>query len=429
MDLIVKFVAEFVATLCEMSPYLLIGFAIAGLLHAFVPRSMTQRYFQGTGVGASFRAALLGVPLPLCSCGVIPTSMAFYKNGASKGSTLSFLISTPQTGVDSIIATYSMLGLPFAIMRPVLAFITGVAGGWIEGVVDKTDGNDNMALPNEMPDNATPRGFWRKLVEALRYGFIDFLGDISKWLVIGLLVAALITTLVPRDFMETMSLSPILQMLLIIIVAVPMYVCATGSIPVAAGLVAVGVDPGAAFVFLMAGPATNAAAITILRKTLGLRALLVYLSTIICGALIGGLVISYLLPADWFVVASRGVCDECVVGGGIGLLSIVCGVVMTILVVCSYVIGKICDSHKLSGDDTTMADGRTFVFKVRNMTCSHCKANVERAAKSVNPNLVVEANLSDATLVVSGKSVDPEMIIRAVSQMGYDITLLPHSDK
>ena len=429
MDLIVKFVAEFVATLCEMSPYLLIGFGIAGLLHVFVPRSLTQRYFHGSGVGASFRAALLGVPLPLCSCGVIPTSMAFYKNGASKGSTLSFLVSTPQTGVDSIIATYSMLGLPFAIMRPLLAFITGVAGGWIEGVVDKQEDNENKTVvDDDMSVDVSPRGFWRKLVEALRYGFIDFLGDISKWLVIGLLVAALITTLVPHDFMETMNLSPILQMLLIIVVAVPMYVCATGSIPVAAGLVAVGVDPGAAFVFLMAGPATNAATITILRKTLGQRALLVYLLSIVCGALVGGVVISYLLPTDWFAVASRGVCGECVVGDGIGLVPIVCGVIMAALVVWSFVFNKICGCHK-SFDEAGCAPAEiTAVFKVKNMTCSHCKANVESAAKSVAPGLFAEANVSESTLVVRGLSVETEKIVEAVSQMGYDISLLSQCD-
>ncbi|MDD6783625.1 MAG: permease, partial [Prevotellaceae bacterium] len=295
----------------------------------------------------------------------------------------------------------------------------------IEGVVDKQEDNENKTVvDDDMSAEVSPSGFWRKLVEALRYGFIDFLGDISKWLVIGLLVAALITTLVPHDFMETMNLSPILQMLLIIVVAVPMYVCATGSIPVAAGLVAVGVDPGAAFVFLMAGPATNAATITILRKTLGQRALLVYLSTIISGALIGGVVISYLLPTDWFAVASRGVCGECVVGDGIGLVPIVCGVIMAALVVWSFVSNKICGCHK-SFDEAGCAPAEIIaVFKVKNMTCSHCKANVESAAKSVDPGLFAEANVSEATLVVRGLSVETEKIVEAVSQMGYDISLL-----
>ena len=132
MEIVYKFFFSFAATLCEMAPFLLIGFGFAGLLYAFLPQNTIHRYFGGSPLGSATRAALLGVPLPLCSCGIIPTSMAFYKNGASKGSTVSLLIATPQTGVYSILATYSMMGLPFAIMRPIVAFITGIVGGWIE---------------------------------------------------------------------------------------------------------------------------------------------------------------------------------------------------------------------------------------------------------------------------------------------------------
>lgn len=426
MDFTYNFIIDFVATLCEMAPFLLIGFAFAGILYAFLPQQTIHRYFGGSPLGSSMRAALLGVPLPLCSCGVIPTSMAFYKNGASKGSTVSLLIATPQTGVDSILATYSMMGLPFAIIRPVVAFVTGIIGGWVEGVRDQKshhegqtqiDIDDDENYFNE--ENQVRGNFGHRCVVAFKYGFYDFLGDIAKWLLVGLVLAALITTLIPKDFISSLNLPPILQMLLVLIIAIPLYVCATGSIPLAASFIAVGLSPGAAFVFLMAGPATNAATITVLNKFLGKKTLITYLLSIICGAVIGGLIIEYALPHEWFSHTSGIMCANCLGTEHLGLVSIVCGAVLSLLIIVAFIGKRIETKKSLAKINNTM---QTAVFNVTNMTCSHCKANVERSAMGIEGVETAVADLQAKTLTVCGTSFDPTHVLNAVEKAGYIIS-------
>ncbi|MDE5959958.1 MAG: permease, partial [Muribaculaceae bacterium] len=125
--MITEFLATFWAMLCEMAPYLLLGFLFAGMLHAFLPASFYNRHLGRPGFWSVAKAAMFGVPLPLCSCGVIPTAMSMRRQGASRAATVSFLISTPQTGVDSILATGSLLGWPLALIRPIAAFATALA--------------------------------------------------------------------------------------------------------------------------------------------------------------------------------------------------------------------------------------------------------------------------------------------------------------
>ncbi len=238
---------------CEMAPYLLLGFLIAGLLHVLVPKGFYRKYLSRDNKWAVLWAALLGVPLPLCSCGVIPTAIGLRKENASKGAVASFLIATPQTGIDSILATFSLLGLGFAIVRPVAALITGVCGGLL---VNRFAGEEE-ASSDSSSSCSVESGFW--LVRVLRYAFVDLLQDIGGRLVIGLLLAALIQVVVPEGFFLRFGNYPLLQMLVILVVAIPMYICSTGSIPVAAALMMKGLSPGAALVMLMAGPAVNLA--------------------------------------------------------------------------------------------------------------------------------------------------------------------------
>ena len=188
---------EIWALVNEMSPYLLLGFAFAGLLHSFVPASLYRRYLGKNSFSSVIWAALLGVPLPLCSCGVIPTAMSLRKEGASKGATTSFLIATPQTGVDSILATASLLGVPFAILRPVAALVTALFGG---GVVTMATRNEPNEAIQKQAEDKPKLSFWQKCLEALRYGFVDMIQDIGRWLVLGLVIAGLITVFVPDDF-------------------------------------------------------------------------------------------------------------------------------------------------------------------------------------------------------------------------------------
>ncbi|MFI3318934.1 MAG: SO_0444 family Cu/Zn efflux transporter [Rikenellaceae bacterium] len=306
-----NYLRELLFTLNEMSPYLILGFFISGLLHVYVPKSLYARFLHRKGFRSVMGAALLGVPLPLCSCGVIPTAISLKKEGASSGATVSFLVATPQTGLDSILATYSLLGLPFAIIRPVAAFIIGIFGGLF---VDKFGGHEpkkidfsKFTLQGQEPkkcscgcSHSSTQPQKKSLGAALKYGFVDMMRDFGKWLVVGLLIAAAITAFIPDSLFELFKDHYALNILLILLISTPMYICATGSIPVALSLILKGVSPGAAFVLLMAGPATNFASLIILNKELGLRKTIIYLTTIIIGAVGCALIIDFVLPHEWF---------------------------------------------------------------------------------------------------------------------------------
>ncbi len=290
---------EIIALVNQMSPYILLGFLLAGLMHAFIPNNMYRKYLGGHSFRSVVNAAVLGVPLPLCSCGVIPTAMSLRREGASKGATVAFLISTPQTGVDSIIATYSLMGLPFALLRPVAAFVTSIFGGIL---VNKFDRSEEVVMERGEGNGAKPErmNFFRKMLSALEYAYVDMMQDIGKWLMIGLVVAGIITVFVPESFFALFVDKPLLSMMIVLVFAVPMYLCATGSIPIAMALMMKGLSPGAALVLLMAGPAVNAASMLVIGKVLGKRTMVLYLISIIGGAILFGLGIDYLLPPEWF---------------------------------------------------------------------------------------------------------------------------------
>ncbi|MFI3285503.1 MAG: SO_0444 family Cu/Zn efflux transporter [Rikenellaceae bacterium] len=306
---------ELLTTLNEMSPYLILGFLISGLLHVYVPKSLYARFLHRKGFGSVVGAAILGVPLPLCSCGVIPTSVSLKKEGASDGATVAFLVGTPQTGVDSILATYSLLGLPFAIIRPIAAFVVAIFSGVAVDKFGTTKTIDYTKL-KFAPQAAAPstcgcgcshdhsihddpkkkRSIWA----ALHYGYVEMMVDYGKWLVIGLLIAAAITAFIPDSVFVLFKEYYMLNILLILLISAPMYICATGSIPIALSLILKGVSPGAAFVLLMAGPATNVASLIILNKEIGARKTMIYLISIIVGAVACALVIDFVLPQEWF---------------------------------------------------------------------------------------------------------------------------------
>lgn len=283
----------------EMSPFLLLGFLFAGILHVYVPGAVYHRYLSGSGFRSVWYATLLGIPLPLCSCGVIPTAMGLRRDGASRGATVSFLIATPETGVDSIAATYSLMGLPFAIVRPLTALFTALMAGTL---VNRW-GTKTVAPVDEEPKKCCCCCHEKKrnrVLAALDYAFVDMMGDIGKWLVVGLVVAALITVFVPSEWFDIFRGHTLLSMVAVLAVAIPMYICATGSIPIAVALIMKGLTPGAALVMLMAGPACNAATLLLVGKKLGRRTLAIYLASIIAGAVGAGFIIDR-LPAAWFM--------------------------------------------------------------------------------------------------------------------------------
>ncbi len=280
----------------EMAPYLLLGFLCAGLVHLLVPESQIKRHIGGKGPLSTIKAALLGVPLPLCSCGVIPTGLSLRKMGASKGATISFLVSTPQTGVDSILATYGMMGWIFAVFRPVAAFVSGITGGLLADALLPDDGHDRPHQPHCCAhchhDATEEEGGRRGLAEAWHFAFHTMIDDTARWLMLGILIAGVIETVIPADPAGAFfGSSGIAAMLLVMAAAIPMYVCSTSSIPIAVALIGSGFSPGTAFVFLTAGPATNTATVTAITRTMGSAATAIYLGTIALSSLGAGLLL------------------------------------------------------------------------------------------------------------------------------------------
>jgi len=287
-------IVDFWATVSEMSPYLLFGFFVAGALSVLVSQAFVERHLGGRGLWPLLKASIFGVPLPLCSCGVIPVSMSLHKHGASKGSTIAFLLSTPQTGVDSIFVTLSLLGPIFAVFRPVAAFITGIVGGTFVDIFEKTGNAEGHRekCTDECCNNPQKKG---KIVRGLKYGFVTLPRDIGKAMLIGLVIAAFISALVPDGFFAEHLGTGIFAMVVMMFLGIPIYVCATASVPVAAALIMKGLTPGAALVFLMTGPATNAASFVTIWKVLGRRTALTYLATVAGCALLGGILLDALV--------------------------------------------------------------------------------------------------------------------------------------
>ncbi len=415
VEIIVGYGIALWGLMLEMSPYLLLGFFIAGLLYVYFPKDKVSKYLGKNNFRSTLNAALIGVPLPLCSCGVIPTGISFYKNGASKGSSVSFLISTPQTGVDSIFATYALLGLPLAIIRPIIALITGVIGGLVTNTIEKSAPSEKEdKKPVKIQETKQPGN---KLNVMLHYAFVEFLQDISKWLIIGLLLAALMAVLIPDDFFTNYLGNEYLSMLIVLVASIPLYVCATGSVPIAAVLLMKGLSPGAAIVFLMAGPATNAATITVIGKVLGRKTLISYLASIIGGALIFGIIVNEFLPREWFTSHM----DHSVTGHGSHMLpywlNVGSSVLLILLLINGYV-QKYFNRTKLN-ETKIINDMTEKTIKVNGMTCNHCKANVQNNLSSIEGIENIEIDLESGKVKMTGESIDLDQVKNKVESIGY----------
>ncbi len=283
--------------LVELAPWMLLGTAVAGAMHAFLPAGVMRRVLGGRG--AVWKSVLVGIPLPLCSCAVIPVGLGLKRQGASDGASVAFLIATPQTGVDSVLVTAGMLGWPLALFKVATALVTGLIGGWLTDAVTPK----RFSLPIVETDQAasTPTDFLSRLASGAAHAD-ELIRSIWRWLAIGILVSAAITALVPPAWMEGLSAYGVLaSMGAALALSLPLYVCATASVPIAASLVATGLPLGAVIVFLMAGPATNVATLGAVSRGLGWRALAAYLATILVGAIAG----AWLFEA-WFGGVSLG---------------------------------------------------------------------------------------------------------------------------
>jgi hypothetical protein len=426
MEKIVDFGKEFYFLVSEMAPYLLFGFLFAGLLKAFFPTDGIMRFMGKKNFRSVLNAALLGVPLPLCSCGVIPTAVSFYRSGATKGATTSFLISTPQTGVDSMLATYSLLGLPFAIIRPIVALVTGLVGGTASHAFDK----DQLSPADKDPDRGIIQAkptFIQRMKTVVQYGFGELVEDIVKWLLIGLLAATLLSMLIPDSFFSRYIGNPWIEMLVVLAASVPLYICATGSIPLAAVLLMKGISPGAALVFLMAGPATNVATMMVISNTMGKKAFFIYLATIVGGALFFGTVVNELLPASWFGMSHMGSHEHVMGGNWVNAVSTI--FLSGLILVAIW--NKWLKNRVLPNKSMKMEQAKNQFYttvSVEGMTCNHCRMTVENNISAIEGVEEVTVDLQSGKVKIGGNGVNMEKVVKRVKELGYQISGPRNSD-
>lgn len=398
--------ASFWLVLGEMAPYLLFGFLVAGVLSVFISPEFVERHLGGRGIWPVVKASAFGVPLPLCSCGVIPVAASIRRHGAGRGATTAFLISTPQTGVDSILATLSLLGPVFAVYRPVAALLSGILGG---AIVSATDNNGASTGPKEKCTEACcsaepGRG---RIGRAIAYGFVTLPRDIGRTLLVGLAIAALISAVVPEGYFSSLVPRGPLQILVLMMVGVPVYICATASIPVAANLIVAGVSPGAAFALLMTGPATNAATVATVWKVLGKRTCLIYLATMAVAAFAGGMLLDGIVSARDVQEGMRhGWMPEWVkVVSAVALLGVLAAGAL--------------HRHRHTETAGHSHGPQSLALAVKGMTCSHCVAAVRRALSQCAGVETVEIDLASGRAEISGRDLDAALLCRAVGELGY----------
>lgn len=517
MNLVTDFVWEFITLFSEMAPFLLLGFLLAGILHVWVPNRIYVPKISKPNFASVLWASLFGVPLPICSCGVIPTAIALRREGASKGASVSFLISTPATGVDSILATYSLLGLPFAILRPIAAFVTAMFGGVLtnfatRGETDRNESAGNVAVgahgdsakhehhhdhhhdhdehcecgdhhhehcgcccddDHEHCECGGPSAgsgtFTGKIKETFRYGLVNMVGDVSKWLMIGLVLGALISAFVPNELFLALREYPILCMVCVLLLAMPMYTCATGSIPLALALVAKGITPGAALVLLMAGPATSIASMLVVGKAFGKRTLAAYLFSIAFGAMFFGFIVdTFFMDTFLSAMLPQGAAD-CHGHGALGVFDYVCAGLLAAFMLYAKFAHKGCDDHcgcgcgcgdsckcadsceddhdhdhcecgescechehgehdhhhGASAGSATLAHSEPVskTYRVNGMNCSHCKACVEKAVRPLDGVVFAEADVASKSLHVEwhdDDDIDMASLKTAVEEAGFE---------
>ena len=304
MNLIAQILGTSWNLLLEASIYMVFGLLISGLLKVFLDPGMVARHLGKGRFASVFKAAILGVPIPLCSCGVLPAALSLKKQGANNGATTAFMISTPESGVDSIAITYALLDPIMTVARPIVAFITAAIAGISENLMGYRESTRSATADLKCPVDGCCDGvncppeihkkhhtLIERMIAGLRFAFIDFWGDLVGWFIIGILLAGVITTLIPDDIFSRYLGSGWPAMVLMLAVGIPLYICATASTPIAAALILKGVSPGAALVFLLAGPATNIASLTVLVGVLGKRAAALYVTAIAVSAVFFGLLL------------------------------------------------------------------------------------------------------------------------------------------
>jgi len=432
MELLLDIVVASWNVLTEMAPYLLFGFFIAGVLSVLISPEWVERHLGGGGIGQIFKASLFGVPLPLCSCGVLPVAASLRRQGASRGATTAFMLSTPQTGVDSIAVTYALLGPFVAVVRPVAALVTGLVGGGLVHAFAEKNGiepepstaDSSCAIDGCCDDD---KGHRHSFADAMRYGFVTLPKDIGKALMIGVVLSGIISALIAPDTLRASLGGGLVPMLAAMAIGIPLYVCATASTPIAASLMVAGLSPGAALVFLITGPATNSAAITTLLKVLGRRSTVLYLITVAVGALATGLVVdgivaSGIIPLSSLVETAAGgaaghVHDH---GGGIGWWIGQISAVVLLLVMARALWWRP-GTAASEGEDVMSGQKDVVELEVKGMSCTHCVQSITRALSGCTGVEKVDVVLEKGSARIVGQGLVRKELEHAVASLGFEV--------
>jgi len=427
-EYLMQIVVEVWSVTAEMAPYLLFGFLMAGFVAVFLSPEWVERHLGGRGIAPVFKAVVLGIPLPLCSCSVIPVAASIRNHGASRGATTGFLLATPQTGVDSIVATWGMMGPVFAIFRALAAFVTGLVGGGLVSVLepdaprgpDAADGPRGNACTDSCCADKNTESRWKR---GLRYAFVTLPRDIGKALAVGILVAGLIAALLPPGLFVEYLGGGLLAMVLMMVVGIPLYVCATASIPLALGFMHLGVSPGAALVFLIAGPATNAATLATVFKVLGKRTAVVYLVTVAAGSLAAG----FALDGTIWMLGELGMpVHHMAHEMTIAWWQHLAGVVL-IALIASSLWGDWRRNAGAAARDARAGTGETgpdegaVVLQIEGMTCEHCSNSVARGLRDAPGVTSAEVDLATGRATVHGAHLDPAALSQVVQSLGYEV--------
>ncbi len=396
-NILVKILKESWLLLLDVSPFLFLGFLFAGILHVFVGKDLIVKHLGKGNISSVIKSVLFGIPLPVCSCGVIPIAASLKRDGAKKPSVLAFLFSTPTTGIDSIFATYAFLGILFAVFRPLAALIGGLLlGGSALFIKDK----------GEIIETSAPKkGKKGGVLEIINYGFFYLPKEIGKWLIIGVLLGGAITAIIPSDFFMRYLSNPWISYPIMLLISIPLYVCATGSIPIAAAMIWKGLNPGAALAFLIAGPATNTVTITFVYKELGKKFAALYLFMIVIISTASGLIFDYI----WRIAGDN---SSILSGGGKFIpvwIKIFSSVLLLLIIFLPQIRIKSKKEKKMK-----------FKLKVSGLQCMGCVDAIKESINKLNGVTDVVIDLKTKMVFVDGDT-DYRMIVNAINKAGYEV--------
>ncbi len=395
LDKILLIIKESWSLLLDVSPFLFLGFFIAGILHVYFGSDLIQKHLGKGKFSSVLKSVIFGIPLPVCSCGVIPIAASLKREGAKNSSVLAFLFATPTTGVDSILATYAFLGVVFAIFRPLSALIGGLLLGGVAMFLKDKKTNDIY----ENKKKAKNPGF----IEVINYGIFYLPKEIGKWLIIGVVLGGTITALIPTDLFMNYLSNPWISYPLMLLISIPLYVCATGSIPIAASLIWKGLNPGAALAFLIAGPATNTVTITFVFKELGKKYAILYLSMIAIISTAFGLLFDYI----WEIFGE----SNSILAGGGKLIPLWLKIIMSILLLIIIFLPQL----KIKSKREKEAELR---IKVSGIHCMGCVETIKSKLNELKGINEVFVDLKTNEVMVNG-NVDRIKVIEAIKKAGY----------